>query len=81
MTFASTSHSKPWFGASWLLMLSTLLVICSDREETEKPEIFYVPGCRPYDVMTVFYRDICSAFPIEIRRRTGAEHLTGAEST
>lgn len=29
--------------------------------------------------MTVFYRDICSAFPIEISGGTGAECLTGAE--
>ena len=38
-------------------------------------------GCGPYEVMTTFYRDICSAFPIEMGRRTAAECSTGAEST
>lgn len=71
---------KSWFGPSWLLILSVLLVICSGWERAEKSEVFYVPGCRPYEVMTVSYRDICSAFPIEFGGRTGAECLTGAES-
>lgn len=71
---------KSWLSPSWLLILSALLVICSGWARAEKSEVFYVSGCRPYEVMTVSYRDICSAFPIEIGGRTGAECLTGAES-
>lgn len=71
---------KSWFSPSWLLILSALLVICSGWARTEKSEVFYVSGCRPYEVMTVSYRDICSAFPIEIGGRTGVQCLTGAGS-
>lgn len=71
---------KSWFGPSWLLILSALLVICSGWESAEKSEVFYASGCRPYEVMTVSFGDICSAFPIEFGRRTGAECLAGAES-
>jgi hypothetical protein len=62
------------------LILSALLVIHSDWERTEKSEGFYVPGWRPYEVMTVFCRDICSVFPIDIGAVSGAESLTGADS-
>lgn len=81
LTFASTSHLKPWFGPSWPLIFSALLVIRSGWEGTEKSEACDIPGCQPYEVTTGFYRDICSAFPIEISASPGAEHLTGAECT
>ena len=42
MTLASASHSEPWCGPSWLLMLNALLVIRSGWEKTEKSEVFYV---------------------------------------
>lgn len=48
--------------------------------ENGESEVFYVPGRRPYEVLTVFCSDICSAFPIESGRGTGAACLTGAGS-
>lgn len=71
---------KSWFRPSWLLILSALRVICSGWARTAKSEVFYVPGCRPYEVMTVSYRDICSAFPIEVGGGARGERLTAAES-
>lgn len=71
---------KSWFRPSWLLILSALRVICSGWARTAESEVFYVPGCRPYEVMTVSYRDICSAFPIEVGGGARGERLTAAES-
>lgn len=76
----SPSLSASWSAPSWLLILSALLVILSGRGRAEKSEVFYVPGCRPYEVTTVFCRDIRSVFPIEIGGGSGAESLMGAES-
>lgn len=81
MASASTSHSKSRPGPSWLLILSALLVIRAGPGRTGKSEVFYVPGCRPYEVLTVFCRDICSAFSIGVGGGTGTARLTGAEST
>lgn len=76
----SPSLSASWSAPSWLLILSALLVILSGWGRAEKSEVFYVPGCRPYEVMTGFCGDIRSVFPIEISGVSGAESLVGAES-
>lgn len=77
---ASPSLLASWSAPSWLLILSALLVIHSGWGRAEKSEVFYVSGCRPYEVMTVFCRDIRSVFPIETGGISGAESITGAGS-
>lgn len=77
---ASPSLLASWSAPSWLLILSAVLVIHSGWGGAEKSEVFYVSGCRPYEVMTVFCRDIRSVFPIETGGISRAESLTGAAS-